>query len=164
MVALGKECAEFAIRHSIVLGRSLDGLGLLRTGRSLARGVRQAPASVGRDWSRDGAKAGTGVPCPYTKSTPRRGFGMGQRWVLAAMAPAAAPMASHLALRAMRRRDASPFGGADGCVALVGEDGGLGAFVGQVGLGGGQFGLAGSAVEGEVVERLEIVSGEDGLS
>src|SRR6266404_2112432 len=47
MVALGKECAEFAIRHSIVLARSLDGLGLLRTGRSLARGVRQAPASVG---------------------------------------------------------------------------------------------------------------------
>src|SRR5260370_26128206 len=47
MVALGKECAEFAIRHSIVLGRSLDGLGLLRTGRSLARGGRPAPALVG---------------------------------------------------------------------------------------------------------------------
>src|SRR6266481_8809869 len=43
-----------------------------------------------------------------------------------------------------------PFGGADGFVPLASQDGGLGAFVGQVGLGGGEFRLAGSAVQAEV--------------
>ena len=48
--------------------------------------------------------------------------------------------------------DAAAFGDADGVVALLGEGGGLGFFVGKIALGGGQLGLAGLAVEGEVVE------------
>src|SRR5260370_26728450 len=66
MVALGKECAEFAIRHSIVLGRSLDGLGLLRTGRSLGRGGRQAPARVV-------GSASLGSPLKTTRRIPAPG-------------------------------------------------------------------------------------------
>ena len=49
---------------------------------------------------------------------------------------------------------AATFGDADGSVAFAGQGGCLCFFVGQVGLGGGQFGLAGFAVQGEVVERL----------
>src|SRR6266446_2233983 len=45
---------------------------------------------------------------PTQNPRPDAAFGMGQRWVPAAMAPAAAPMASHLALRAMRRRALPP--------------------------------------------------------
>ena len=58
--------------------------------------------------------------------------------------------------------EAASLGGADGFVALAGQHSGLGALVDQVGLGGGQFGLAGSAVEGEVVERLEVCGGDCG--
>jgi len=51
--------------------------------------------------------------------------------------------------------DASPgaaaFGDADGVVALFGERGGFGFFVDEVALGGGELGLAGLAVEGEIV-------------
>jgi len=49
---------------------------------------------------------------------------------------------------------AAAFGDAEGIVALFGERGGLGFFVGEVVLGDGELGLAGLAVEGEVVERL----------
>src|SRR5882762_9257001 len=80
-------------------------------------------------------KTGTGVPCPYNfvvsgdleaRRAPRharladgRAFGAqhaaplrrlarGHRWAFAATAPARAPMASHLALRATRRRTLPP--------------------------------------------------------
>jgi len=50
----------------------------------------------------------------------------------------------------------SPFGDTDGFVAFAGQDGGLGALVGQVALSRGQFGLADPAIQGEVVQRLEV--------
>ena len=54
--------------------------------------------------------------------------------------------------------DASPsgatFGDAHGVVAFVGKCGGLFALVGEVVLRGSELGLAGFAVDGEVVERL----------
>src|SRR6267378_2801221 len=80
-------------------------------------------------------KTGTGVPCPYNfvvsggleartpqgppillrpghlgaqHAAPLRGLARGHRWAFAATAPARAPMASHLALRVMRRRTLPP--------------------------------------------------------
>src|SRR5690242_17797412 len=58
---------------------------------------------------------------------------------------------------------AAAAGDAQGVVALAGESGGLGAFVGQVGLRGGEFGLAGFALDREVVERLQVFGGDDGV-
>jgi len=46
------------------------------------------------------------------------------------------------------------FGEADGVVAFLGERGGLGFFVGEVVLRDGEPGLAGLAIEGEVVQGL----------
>jgi hypothetical protein len=74
---------------------------------------------------------------------------------LAATAPAAAPMANHLAAQ-----DAAAAGDAQGVVAFTGEGGGLLAFVGEVGLGSGELRLAGFAVDGEVVERFQVFSGD----
>lgn len=51
-------------------------------------------------------------------------------------------------------QDAATFGGAEGGVTLLREGDGFGFFVGEVALGGGELSLAGSAVEGEVVERF----------
>ena len=59
--------------------------------------------------------------------------------------------------------DAAAFGGAEGGVALLGEGGGLGLFVGEVALGGDEFRLAGLAIEGEVVEGAEVGGGDDGV-
>ena len=73
--------------------------------------------------------------------------------------------------------DGEPFGGAgdaapERCrrvailqcvVSFFGEGGGFYFFVGKVALGGGEFGLAGLAVEGEIVERLQVFGGDDGL-
>ncbi len=91
--------------------------GLWGAGRSLARGVRQAPASVGRDCT------------VYLRTRLRMCFGgdgagggsYGQPFRVASDAA----------------EEAASFSGTDGCVALTGQDGGLGAFVGQVGFGGG---------------------------
>src|SRR2546425_3614504 len=71
--------------------------------------------------------------------------------------------------------DEEPFGGAAdtapgaaaagdlyGLVALKGEGCGLFLLVGQVAHGGGQFGLTGFAVEGEVVERLKVRTRDKG--
>lgn len=49
---------------------------------------------------------------------------------------------------------AAAFGETDGVVALFGERGGLGFFVGEIVLGDGELRLTGLAVEGEVVERF----------
>ncbi len=63
--------------------------------------------------------------------------------------------------------DAAPDGAAAGdaqsVVAFVGERGGLLAFIGEVVLGGGELGLAGFAVDGEVVKRLQVFGGKDGI-
>ena len=54
--------------------------------------------------------------------------------------------------------DATPggaaFGDADGVVALFGECGGFSFFVGEIVLGDRKPGLAGLAIEGEVVKRF----------
>ena len=47
--------------------------------------------------------------------------------------------------------DAAAAGDLQGLVAFLGKGGGLGFFVGKVALGGGELGLAGFAVEDEVV-------------
>ena len=52
---------------------------------------------------------------------------------------------------------------AQGVVAFAGEGGGFLAFVGEVGLGSGELGLAGFAVDGEVVEGFQIFGGNDGV-
>ena len=57
----------------------------------------------------------------------------------------------------------SPFGSADRGIALLGQHGRLGLFVIQVALGSSELGLAGSAIEGEVVERLQISCGQDSV-
>lgn len=63
--------------------------------------------------------------------------------------------------------DAAPggaaFGNAHGIVAFFGEGGGLFLFVGEIALDGGELGLAGFAVDGEVVERLQVFSGDNGV-
>src|SRR6266851_4426274 len=72
--------------------------------------------------------------------------------------------------------DEKPFGGAgdtapraaassdaQGVVALVGECSGFLALVGEVALGGGEFCLAGFAVDGEIVERFQVFGGNDGV-
>jgi len=53
------------------------------------------------------------------------------------MAPAAAPMTNHLAARAMRRKGLPPRAILKGVVPLLGERGGLGFFIGEIGLRGG---------------------------
>ena len=50
--------------------------------------------------------------------------------------------------------DAVALGDAQGVVAFLGEGCGFPLFVGEVALCGGEFGLAGLAVEAEVVEEL----------
>ena len=70
--------------------------------------------------------------------------------------------------------DGKPFGGAsdaapgaasardfEGLVSFFGERGRFGLFVGKVTLSGGEFRLAGLAIEREVVQRLEILNGND---
>src|SRR5260370_28917515 len=70
--------------------------------------------------------------------------------------------------------DQEPFGGtadaapgaatardAQSIIAFVRESGGLLALVGEVALGGGELRLAGFAVDGEVVERFQILGGGD---
>src|SRR5467141_3327753 len=52
---------------------------------------------------------------------------------------------------------------AQGVVAFVGERGGFVALIGEVALRSGELGLAGFAVDGEVVERLEVLGGNDGV-
>jgi hypothetical protein len=63
--------------------------------------------------------------------------------------------------------DAAPggaaFGDAQGVVAFFGEGGGLFLFVGEIALSGGEFGLAGFAVDGEIVEWFQVFGGKDGL-
>src|SRR5713226_10636982 len=72
--------------------------------------------------------------------------------------------------------DEKPFGGAgdaspgaaassdaQGVVAFARESGGFLALVGEIALGGDEFCLAGFAVDGEVVERLQIFGGNDGI-
>jgi len=63
--------------------------------------------------------------------------------------------------------DAAPGGAASGdaqrVIAFVGERGGFLAFIGEVVLGRGELGLAGFAVDGEVVKRLEVFGGKDGI-
>ncbi len=58
---------------------------------------------------------------------------------------------------------AAAFGDAQGVVALLGERDGFGAFVDEVVLGGGEFGLTRFAIDGEVVEGLEVLRGDNGL-
>ncbi len=78
--------------------------------------------------------------------------------------------------RACGSSDGKPFGGAGNAaektaaircfqsgVALAGERGGLGLFVGEIGLRGGEPSLASFAVESEIVERLEVLLGKDDL-
>lgn len=57
---------------------------------------------------------------------------------------------------------AAAFGEAHGVVTLLGERDGFLALVGQVVLRGGEFGLAGLAVGGEVVKRFEVDVGDHG--
>src|SRR5882762_7969702 len=63
--------------------------------------------------------------------------------------------------------DAAPGGAAAGdaqsVVAFAGERGGFFAFIGEVVLGGGELCLASFAVDGEVVKRLQIFGGKDGI-
>ena len=59
--------------------------------------------------------------------------------------------------------EASAFGGMKSGVAFAGECDGFGLFIGEIGLRGGEPGLAGFAVEREVVERFEVLAGEDDL-
>src|SRR5260370_1024629 len=72
--------------------------------------------------------------------------------------------------------DEEPFGGAADAaphaaaasnaqcvVAFARKSGGFVAFISEVALGCSEFGLAGFAVDGEVVERLQIFSGNDGI-
>lgn len=73
--------------------------------------------------------------------------------------------------------DGEPFGGAanaapqaaaicgpDGRVTFAGKGGGFGLFVGEIALGSREPGLAGLAIQREIVERLEILGGQDQLS
>ena len=76
-----------------------------------------------------------------------------QRVALAATAPAAAPSANHFAARAIRRRALPPWRRGRLRRALWSVQW-FCLFVGQVTLSGGQFGLAGLAVQGEVVQGL----------
>src|SRR5882762_9983089 len=63
--------------------------------------------------------------------------------------------------------DAAPGGAAAGdaqrVVAFVGERGGFLAFIGEVVLGRGELCLASFAVDGEVVKRLQVFGGNDGI-
>src|SRR5260370_22136901 len=52
---------------------------------------------------------------------------------------------------------------AQSVVAFVGERDGFLALVGEVALGGGELRLAGLAVEGEIVKRLQVFGGNDGI-
>ena len=51
----------------------------------------------------------------------------------------------------------------EGLVSFFGESGGFGLFVGKVALSSEEFGLAGLAVEREVVEWLQVFGGNDGV-
>src|SRR5258708_16603417 len=63
--------------------------------------------------------------------------------------------------------DAAAVGAAAGdaqrVIAFVGERGGFLAFIGEVVLGRGELCLASFAVDGEVVKRLEVFGGKDGI-
>src|SRR5260370_8913227 len=52
---------------------------------------------------------------------------------------------------------------AQSVVAFVGERDGFVAFVGEVALGGGELRLAGFAIDGEIVEWLQVFGGNDGI-
>lgn len=57
----------------------------------------------------------------------------------------------------------SPFGRGHGGVTLLGQGVVFGLLVVEVALDSGELGLAGFAVHGEVIERLQIGCGEDGV-
>ncbi len=115
---------------------------------------------------RGGAEGGTGVPCPYKFYSPLHGVDGPWVELMAGLGGDSAEGGADgqpLGGSGHAAEDASPFGGADGFVALAGKDSGFGALVGEVALGGGQLGLAGFAVQGEIVERLEILGWDYGL-
>jgi hypothetical protein len=60
-------------------------------------------------------------------------------------------------------QDAAAAGDAQGVVAFAGECNGLLVLVGEVGLGSSEPGLAGFAIDGEVVERFQVFGGNDGV-
>src|SRR5260370_21031890 len=115
---------------------------------------------------RGGAEGGTGVPCPYKFYSPLHGVDGPWVELMAGLGGDSAEGGADgqpLGGSGHAAEDASTFGGADGFVALAGKDGGLGTLVGEVALGGGQLGLAGFAIQGEIVERLEILGRDYGL-
>jgi hypothetical protein len=82
--------------------------------------------------------------------------------VFAATAPAAAPMknlsgAAHAAPDAAATRDL------EGMATFLGQGGDLGFLVGQVVLGSSEPCLADFAVDREIVVRLQVFGGNDGL-
>jgi hypothetical protein len=60
-------------------------------------------------------------------------------------------------------QEAAAASDAQGVVTFESECGGFLALIGEVALGRGEFGLASFAIDGEIVERLEVFSGNDGI-
>src|SRR5579883_255749 len=60
-------------------------------------------------------------------------------------------------------QETATFGGLQGGVAFASQGCGLQFLIGQVGLRGGEPGLASLAIEGEVVEWFQILRGQDGF-